>query len=39
MSLTDAKIRNAKPASRPAKLTDGRGLYVEVRPSGAKLWR
>ena len=23
----------------PYKLTDAKGLYVEVRPSGSKLWR
>lgn len=39
MPLTDAAVRNAKPSARPAKLTDGGGLYLEVRPSGAKLWR
>ncbi len=39
MLLTDAKIRNAKPSAKPIKLTDGRGLYLEVRPTGAKLWR
>ena len=39
MSLTDAKIRNAKPASKPYKLTDGNGLYVEIRPTRTKLWR
>jgi len=39
MSLTDAKIRNAKPGPRPIKLADGGGLYLEVRPTGAKLWR
>lgn len=39
MPLTDAKIRNTKPSSKPIKLTDGRGLYLEVRPTGAKLWR
>ena len=39
MSLTDAKIRNAKPAESPIKLTDGGGLYLEVRPSGVKVWR
>ena len=39
MALTDAKIRNARPAGTPLKLTDSRGLYLEVRPSGAKLWR
>lgn len=39
MPLTDAKIRNTKPGEKPIKLTDGGGLYLEVRPSGAKLWR
>lgn len=39
MPLTDTKIRNAKPAEKPVKLTDGGGLYLEVRPTGAKLWR
>lgn len=39
MALTDAKIRNLKPGDKPIKLTDGSGLYLEVRPTGAKLWR
>ena len=39
MALTDAKIRSTKPGATPEKLTDGAGLYLEVRPSGAKLWR
>ena len=34
--LTDAEIRKAKD---PAKLTDEGGLYLEVMPSGSKLWR
>lgn len=37
--LTDAKIRNTKPAEKPIKLTDGDGLYMEVRSTGAKVWR
>ena len=37
--LTDSKIRDAKRATAPYKLTDGKGLYLEVRPTGAKLWR
>ena len=37
--LNDAKIRAAKPQSTPVKLTDGNGLYLDVRPSGSKLWR
>lgn len=39
MPLTDARIRATKPAAKPVKLTDGGGLYLEVRPSGKKLWR
>lgn len=39
MALTDAKIRGTKPGDKPIKLTDGAGLYLEVRKSGAKLWR
>lgn len=39
MPLTDAKIKNAKPQTKPFKLSDGRGLCVEIRPHGAKLWR
>jgi integrase len=39
MALTDVKIRQAKAAGRALKLTDSNGLYLEVRPSGAKLWR
>ena len=39
MHLTDSKIRNAKPSDKPIKLTDGGGLHLEVRPTGAKLWR
>ncbi|AOE83083.1 tyrosine-type recombinase/integrase [Pseudomonas sp. TCU-HL1] len=39
MPLTDAKIRNSKSGDKSLKLTDGGGLYLEVRPTGAKLWR
>lgn len=38
-SLTDTKVRNAKPSAKPHKLPDGQGLYLDVRPSGAKIWR
>jgi integrase len=37
--LTDVVIRNAKPAETPRRLFDGGGLYLEIAPSGAKLWR
>lgn len=39
MSLTDVKIRNTKPGAKVIKLTDSAGLYLEVRPTGAKIWR
>ncbi len=37
--LTDDIIRTAKAKDRAYKLTDGLGLYLLVKPSGAKLWR
>lgn len=39
MPLTDIKIRQAKPADKSIKLADTAGLYLEVKPSGSKLWR
>lgn len=37
--LTEVAIRKAKSASKPRKLADERGLYLEVMPTGAKYWR
>jgi len=39
MALTDIQVRKAKPAEKPQRLFDGGGLYLEVSPSGGKLWR
>ncbi len=39
MPLTDTAIRNAKPAAKPVRLADGSGMYLEISPSGGKLWR
>jgi len=39
MALSDAAIRKAKPADKPLRLFDGGGLYLEISPSGSKLWR
>lgn len=39
MALSDTAIRNAKPAEKAVKITDGDGLYLLVQPSGAKWWR
>jgi integrase len=37
--LNDTKCRNAKATEKPYKLTDGKGLYLEVKPNGVKAWR
>lgn len=39
MSLTDTKVKNARPTDRRYKMADGRGLFLEVRPTGTKTWR
>jgi integrase len=39
MPLKDVAVRNAKPAPRPRKLSDGGGLHVLIQPTGSKLWR
>jgi integrase len=39
MSLKDTQVKNAKPAAKPYKLSDGEGLHIEIKPNGAKLWR
>ena len=36
--LTDAKIKAAKTRQKPYKLSDSRGLYLLVHPSGGR-WR
>lgn len=38
MKLTDKALRGAAPRGKPYKVYDGYGLYVEVRPSGRKVW-
>ncbi len=39
MSLTDVKVRNARPTGKVTRLSDSDGLYLEVRTTGAKIWR
>ena len=36
MSLTDTKIRSAKPREKSYKLYDEKGLYLQVNPNGSK---
>ncbi|MCA3635487.1 MAG: integrase arm-type DNA-binding domain-containing protein [Methylobacterium sp.] len=38
MPLTDVAIRGLKPAEKPYKKSDGKGLQLRVMPSGSKLW-
>ena len=39
MSLSDAKVRNAKPGANSYKFSDGDGLFLLVTPPGSKYWR
>ena len=39
MTLSDVQIRSLKPADKLYKITDEKGLYLEVSPNGSKLWR
>ena len=39
MALTDIALRNAKPMAKDYKLTDEKGLYLLVTPSGGRLWK
>lgn len=37
--ISNLKLQNAKPEKKPYKIWDRDGLYLEVMPSGSKLWR
>lgn len=39
MPLTDTAIRKAAPSDKVRRLSDEKGLYLEVAPSGGKWWR
>lgn len=39
MRLNDTIVRSAKPESKQRKLFDGGGLYLLVKPNGARWWR
>lgn len=38
-TLTDSAIKAVKATDKPVKLFDGAGLFVLVKPTGAKYWR
>lgn len=37
--LTDTEIRRAKPKEKAYKLSDEKGLYLEIMPNSARYWR
>ncbi len=37
--LTEMTCKTAKPREKAYKLFDGGGLYLEITPTGSKLWR
>jgi integrase len=39
MMLTDKAIRAAKPKEKVYRLKDGEGLFLQIEPTGGKLWR
>lgn len=39
MKLTNTACKNAKAKDKPYKIADGGGLYLLVKPTGAKHWR
>jgi integrase len=39
VALKELQIRNLRPRDAIYQCTDERGLYLEVHPSGSKLWR
>ena len=36
--LTDTQIRTTKPAARPVRLYDERGLYLKITLNGGRCW-
>jgi integrase len=39
MALTDSALKALKPRATAYKVTDEKGLYVQVTPAGGKLWK
>lgn len=39
MALSDVQLRALKPAEKPFKISDSKGLHVLVTPNGSRLWR
>jgi hypothetical protein len=39
LALSELIIKNIKPRDKAYKLSDGRGLFLLVKPNDSKLWR
>ncbi|MDC0238486.1 Arm DNA-binding domain-containing protein [Gammaproteobacteria bacterium] len=39
MGLTELKVRKAQPREKMYRLSDQKGLYLQVNPNGSKYWR
>lgn len=39
MALTDSGLKALKPRAKAYKVSDEKGLYVQVTPAGSKLWK
>ncbi|MDR1019631.1 MAG: integrase arm-type DNA-binding domain-containing protein, partial [Synergistaceae bacterium] len=39
MPLTEFEIKNARQSKKVTRMKDSHGLYLEIRPSGKKVWR
>ena len=37
--LTDSMIDGTEPSDRPKRISDGRGMYLEISSAGGRLWR
>ncbi|WP_176701740.1 integrase arm-type DNA-binding domain-containing protein [Gilliamella sp. wkB112] len=37
--LTGKQIQSSKPQVKQYQLSDGKGLFLLIKPTGAKLWR
>jgi hypothetical protein len=37
--LTDIQVKSAKPKDKTYTLADGKGMYLEITPTRAKVWR
>jgi hypothetical protein len=37
--LTETQVKNPKPEVKTYRLSDGGNLYLEITPTGSKLWR